>query len=408
MFMLKMENVLSYSLICFLLVTLGIAASVNAKANVKANSKERQDTLFISPVEIKAGRLVAESNCASCHGISGVSERDNVPRLASQHADYLFAQLKLFQSGVRVPEKEQHGLRSLSEEALKHAAIYYSMQDLFVSDRSKDKKVSKASPLEAGKAAAIVCESCHGKTGNGTFSGMPRLTGKHQAYLVSAINAYKTGERNDAMMKMATASLSSLDIENLSLYYAMQKPEGSKFKVSGDVTAGRELSAGCGGCHGEVGHSPSAEVPSLAGQDSAYLIKAIKAYKDGLRNHAVMRSAVEALTDKKIADIAAYFSTQAPKAPDVVLPLTVVQIAEKCDRCHGINGNSLDRFIPSISAQSEVYLVSALNGYKSGLRVNSMMIAMLEPLRDVDINALAVHYANKHRRAVIFADQLCD
>jgi len=388
------------ALLCFLVFFVLLVADVAAKT--------KQDVLFISPAEIKAGRLVAESSCASCHGMSGSEDKNHIPRLAAQHADYLFAQLKLFQSGVRVPETKEHSLRSLSEEALKNASIYYSMQDLIVRDVTKDKAASKMSPMEAGKAAATVCASCHGETGNGTFSGMPRLTGKHQTYLVTAINAYKTGERDDAMMKMATASLSPLDIENISLYYAMQKPEGSDFKVNGDAEKGRELAAGCGGCHGEVGHSPSSTVPSLAGQDPAYLIKAVNAYKAGLRDHAIMRAAVEALTDKNIADISAYFAAQAPKAPKVTQPLTAVQIAEKCDRCHGINGNSLDRFIPSISAQSERYLISTLTAYKKGLRSNSMMVAMLEPLRDVDINALAAHYANKHRRAVVFADQMCD
>ena len=370
---------------------------------------ENTSGLFISPEEIKAGRLVVEANCAKCHGLTGESEKHNTPHLSAQHADYLFAQLMMFHSGERIAEKQQHAFRSLNENALKHAAIYYSMQDLSLPSQSKKKKPKKkVSPLQAGKIAADVCANCHGKTGNGTFSGMPRLTGKHQSYLVSAITDYKTGARNDAMMNMAVASLSALDIENLALFYASQKPEKSEFKVSGDASAGRELSASCGGCHGEVGHSASPLVPSLAGQDSAYLIKAINAYKGGLRNHDVMRSAVETLTKKKISNIAAFYARQSPKVPDVVQPQTVIQIAEKCDRCHGINGNSLDRFIPSISAQSESYLILTLNAYKKNIRRNSMMMAMLEPLRDVDIDALAKHYAGKHRRAVVFSDKICD
>ena len=370
---------------------------------------EDKPVLFISPDEIKAGTLVAEENCVKCHGVSGESDQKNIPHLSGQHADYLFSQLIKFQSGERVAEKKQHAFRSLNESALQNVAIYYSVQDLSVRGQSKkSQSKKKVSPLQAGKLVAEICANCHGKTGNGTFSGMPRLTGKHQVYLVSAITAYKTGARKDAMMSMAAASLSTLDIENLALFYANQKPEGSEFKISGDASSGRELSSTCGGCHGEIGNSETPEIPSLAGQDPAYLIKAINAYKGGLRSHDVMRSAVEALTKKKISDIAAFYGSQSPKIPSIVQPQSVTQIAEKCDRCHGINGNSQDRFIPSISGQRESYLVLTLTAFKQGLRRNSMMTAMLEPLRDVDIDALAKHYTNKHRRAVVFADKICD
>ena len=372
------------------------------------------ENVFISPLEVNAGEKIAEVQCASCHGLQGASQNKAVPHLASQHADYLYLQLRLFQSAGRIANDFSHSLDMLNQNALMQVAAYYSVQDLpsfsenQISKKAKSKK-ARMSPVQAGKLAAEKCANCHGTTGNGTFSGMPRLTGKHQRYLVSAMKAYQRGDRVDAMMKMAMRSVSDLEIENIALFYANQKPvDNTKIKALGDAALGRELASSCGGCHGEVGHSGSNDIPSLAGQDAAYLIKAMNAYKKGLREHQGMRSAVETLTNKKVTDIAAFYAAQSALKPEVVEPEPVEEIAAKCDRCHGINGNSRDRMIPSISAQNEDYLVKAMIDYQQGRRVDTMMQAMLNALRGVDLDALAHHYSKKQRRAVVFVDQACD
>jgi cytochrome c553 len=46
--------------------------------------------------------------------------------------------------------------------------------------------------------------------------------------------------------------------------------------------------------------------PLLAGQDSQYLITAIRTNNEGLRKHAVMQTAVAALSVKDIESLAAY------------------------------------------------------------------------------------------------------
>ena len=44
--------------------------------------------------------------CAACHSPTGVGIPKNYPRLAGQHADYTFAQLKAFKSGDRGADKD--------------------------------------------------------------------------------------------------------------------------------------------------------------------------------------------------------------------------------------------------------------------------------------------------------------
>jgi cytochrome c553 len=44
--------------------------------------------------------------CASCHGPNGAGIPKNYPRLAGQHGDYSYAQLKAFKAGERGADKE--------------------------------------------------------------------------------------------------------------------------------------------------------------------------------------------------------------------------------------------------------------------------------------------------------------
>jgi cytochrome c553 len=51
--------------------------------------------------DVQAGRKLAETVCAACHGPTGISVSDTVPNLAGQRARYLEAQLKFFKDGTR-------------------------------------------------------------------------------------------------------------------------------------------------------------------------------------------------------------------------------------------------------------------------------------------------------------------
>jgi cytochrome c553 len=57
--------------------------------------------LSAQAADIEAGKQLASSVCAACHGLSGISVSDTVPNLAGQRARYLDAQLKLFKDGTR-------------------------------------------------------------------------------------------------------------------------------------------------------------------------------------------------------------------------------------------------------------------------------------------------------------------
>jgi cytochrome c553 len=74
----------------------------------------------------------------------------------------------------------------------------------------------------AGKIKAAGCVGCHGANGQGVPPNPP-LAGMSEAQFIQAIDDYKSGKRNNAMMKALSTPLSTQDIENLAAYYASLK-----------------------------------------------------------------------------------------------------------------------------------------------------------------------------------------
>jgi cytochrome c553 len=79
-----------------------------------------------------------------------------------------------------------------------------------------------AGDVAAGKAKAAACVGCHGANGQGVPPN-PALKGKTENEFVEAMKDYKSGKRNNAVMKAFAAPLSDQDIANLAAYYASLK-----------------------------------------------------------------------------------------------------------------------------------------------------------------------------------------
>jgi len=80
-------------------------------------------------------------------------------------------------------------------------------------------------------------------------------------------------------------------------------------QAAGDAEAGKAKAGTCAACHGANGISPNPLWPNLAGQKDKYLVKQIKAFKDGTRVDPTMAPMVAPLTDEDIENLAAYFSS---------------------------------------------------------------------------------------------------
>jgi len=77
---------------------------------------------------------------------------------------------------------------------------------------------------EAGAKKNSMCIGCHGipeyKTAFPVLYRVPKIAGQSEAYMVSALKAYKSGERSHPSMKAVSASLSDQDMADLAAFYA--------------------------------------------------------------------------------------------------------------------------------------------------------------------------------------------
>jgi cytochrome c553 len=160
------------------------------------------------------GKALAQ-NCAGCHGESGVSANPSWPNLAGQNAGYLVNALKAFAGGSRSSDMMGPLAKTLNDEAINNVAAYFS--SLKCSGSSKQGASAKVS---AGKALAGVCSSCHGASGASKNPVWPSLAGQNEAYLASALQAFKNGSRKDPMMARIAQGLNEADIAILAAYFS--------------------------------------------------------------------------------------------------------------------------------------------------------------------------------------------
>lgn len=174
--------------------------------------------------------------------------------------------------------------------------------------------------------------------------------------------------------------------------------------AAGSAEAGQAKALVCTACHGPDGNSVNPEWPSLAGQNQAYLIRTLQAFKTGERSNPLMSAQAMTLTDQDIADVAAYYSAQPlqRKTADPKLATDGERLyrggnketgVSACIACHGPtgHGNSPAAY-PAIGGQHASYIASQLRAYRTGQRssdLNQMMRNTSARLTDAEIDAVA-------------------
>ncbi len=383
-----------------------------AVSNAQSLQELERSLLFPSNADIAEGKILATDVCGSCHSLDGISIDPTLPHLAGQHVIYLYDELNAYKQGRREDESMRKAVGFLSDDALLKVSTYYASLTPprpaarpVTSDGSQPSPDPAANdPVQLGKAAAVACAGCHGDSGNSQVPGMPNLTAQSPEYFGIVIRAYQSGGRPGNIMNALVSSIDEESIRNLALYYALQEPHRTPVGGSGDVAAGRTAAQACSNCHGADGNTMAADMPTLAGQDALYLAASLRAYTQGQRDHAQMVVATAELSDADIETLAAFYAQQEPIARTVRRPPTIAEWIERCDRCHGVGGNSSNPRYPSLASQNEPYLARVIETYASGGRHNSMMTAMTQPLRPSDIEAVAAHYASQPRKSIVYVE----
>lgn len=177
-----------------------------------------------------------------------------------------------------------------------------------------------------GATKAAVCSACHGPNGNSTTPEWPRLAGQNAVYIAEQLRLFRSGVRNNPVMKPLASTLSDQDIDDLAVYYQAQAPlgleadpsywqTGEALYLRGDRA--HEVPA-CIACHGPVGRGNlAAGYPALRAQQSVYVVKQLNDYASGARyagpqpetaarNGAMMFTVARRLSPEQIRDVASY------------------------------------------------------------------------------------------------------
>lgn len=166
---------------------------------------------------------------------------------------------------------------------------------------------ASAADVAAGEQKSANCMGCHGPKGKSSNAQWPNLAAQQPAYVVSQLNAFKAGTRENPMMQSMAANLSDDEMNNLAAYYASQPP----VSAGGDsdlAKAGQSKAAMCLGCHGSKAEG-NGQFPRLAGQHPDYLVKQLTGFKDGVRKNGHMQAIAGALSEDDMKALAAYFGS---------------------------------------------------------------------------------------------------
>jgi len=158
--------------------------------------------------------------CNGCHAVTNyknVYPTYSVPKLHGQRPEYLVAALKAYKSGERSHGTMHSQASSMTEQDMKDVAAYLAGPKVLTESKNDV-------PAANRPKASEVCLACHGTNGVGITPDYPTLAGQHDDYIKRALHDYQKGGRKNAIMAGMVQTLTPEDIEQLSKYYAGQKP----------------------------------------------------------------------------------------------------------------------------------------------------------------------------------------
>ena len=173
--------------------------------------------------DVEAGKTKS-ATCVACHGTDGNSPIAIYPKIAGQHAEYIYKQLKEFKSGTRKDPVMAPMVAALSDQDMKDLAAYFASQTMSAGS-TPENVVEEGEYLYRGgdKERGIpACIACHGPRGVGhSLAGFPKVSFQHPEYIKAQLEKFRSGDRNNdmnGMMGDIAVKLTDKDIEILSKY----------------------------------------------------------------------------------------------------------------------------------------------------------------------------------------------
>ena len=158
------------------------------------------------------------------------------------------------------------------------------------------------------------CEACHGPGGNTVTPLVPSLAGQPRVFLENQLVLVREGLRDIPVMRDLMKDVGDDEIRALATHFAAQRaalPAHSPPLQDERYRAGAALAqkALCGTCH-LPSYAGQQQVPRLAGQDEAYLLYAMKQFRDnpGPGRDTIMAASLYGIGNNDLANLAHFFA----------------------------------------------------------------------------------------------------
>jgi len=174
---------------------------------------------------------------------------------------------------------------------------------------------------DAAKGQAIstqVCGACHTADGSRGSPANPILAGQHPEYIVKQLQEFKSGKRNNPIMKGFASMLSDADMVNVAAFYGSKSAKPGNAKDKALVQLGEKIYRGgiadkavpaCAGCHSPHGAGIPAQYPRVGGQHADYTEAQMVAFRGGARANSAQMAVIAAkLSDREIKAVADYMA----------------------------------------------------------------------------------------------------
>jgi cytochrome c553 len=184
------------------------------------------------------------SNCAGCHGVHGIAQQPNFPRLAGLNEAYIQQQIKAYReadkpwvdeipfvhrkapkAGARGgPDAAQYMIgiaKALSEAEIKEVSGWYAAQKPAAGRPANPALVEQGQQIyQKGVPAQniLACQDCHGAQGQG-MATFPRLAGQNAVYIVNQLANFRDGQRvHSAEMTSISKHLDAAQEQAVAVY----------------------------------------------------------------------------------------------------------------------------------------------------------------------------------------------
>lgn len=289
------------------------------------------------PALLQKGAGHYATACMDCHGAPGVPRR-HVVRQMTPTPPFLPEKLgrmtpeELFwvvDHGIKYTAMPAWGTRGRGDEVWAMVAFLEQIEGM------SPQRFRELAYGADGDDDSVLgdCARCHGRDGSGRGTdAFPRLAGQDEAYLLASLEAYASGKRRSGIMQPVAADLEEHERQAMAKHYAKQPVRASSVPLQSPpnteaIARGHRLAEhgngmrripACAACHGPGPGERNRMYPRLEGQYAGYLALQLRLFRDGGRGGTryaqIMERAAIGLSDRDIADLAAYYASLPPVA----------------------------------------------------------------------------------------------